>query len=769
MWRSTRPYPPFFAWQLFIVMSFALASCGVIDDEPTHRTQATPNDVEVATSSLLADGSAEGFATRPYAWSYLVRRHDFVDLTLDNALSVADPSSSLAIPDALILISASDGELSVDEAARAEAAIRGSLARINERRDGADFSASSLVRLLHLVEACDDPVLEQELVDDMRAALLGFKFWPDEPGIDDMAFQTENHYINFAASGYLSALLYPDQVFTNTGDLGGDRVDAFRARVLRWLELRFETGFSEWLSNDYYSLDVVALTNLVDFAGDAQISTLAAQVLDLLLADMALHHFEGAFASTHGRVRKDDRTDALGERTGSIFKLMFGLNEFRAGDRATVHLALSDYAMPRVLFNIAADRARRPVTVRQQMGIRIEEAQQWGLTTDPNDADALESGMLLMTLEAYAAPETIDLFYTMLNAFNWWENGQFAPFAQYRDLLDFLGPFGLLRPFIEGGPLPEEIAAVLAALGIERANYVPDVSRNLRTAVNIYTHRTRDYMLSTAQNWRAGFGGDQQSIAQAVLGPDTIVFSTHPASPDTGSSGLTPSYWNGYARMPQAVQVENVGVEIYNIDPDAPYLYVPNAYPYTHVFFPTGRFDEVVEEGGWIFGRVDRGYIALWSGTSYVWQPNPDDDVYGGTYELIVPDDPTVPNVRSVLVTEMGRERDYGSFEAFRQAIIAAPIEVSADYLAVTYTSPSQGELTVEWGADDPLTQDGVPVDVANYPRYDSPYGYAEFPGQTICFRFLDEWLELDFENGTREASSYLGRWARTWDWGRCR
>ena len=44
-----------------------------------------------------------------------------------------------------------------------------------------------------------------------------------------------------------------------------------------------------------------------------------------------------------------------------------------------------------------------------------------------------------------------------------------------------------------------------------------DLCRNTREQVNITTYRTPDYMLSCAQDYRPGYGGDQQHIWQATL------------------------------------------------------------------------------------------------------------------------------------------------------------------------------------------------------------------------------------------------------------
>ena len=92
--------------------------------------------------------------------------------------------------------------------------------------------------------------------------------------------------------------------------------------------------------------------------------------------------------------------------------------------------------------------------------------------------------------------------------------------------------------------------------------------------------------------------------------------------------------------------------------------------------------------------------------------------------------------------------------DAFKAAIVGAPLTADAEALTVDYDSPSQGRLVMGW--DDPLTQDGVPVDVRDYPRYGNPYSESEFRDDVISFSHEGQFLRLGFENRTREVSQFL-------------
>lgn len=341
-----------------------------------------------------------------------------------------------------------------------ERRISASLERIRARGDCADFDLSGAIRLLY--QFGDRPLLSRRALGTVRQCVLDFKYWPDEPGVDSMCTWSENHHILFSSAEYLAGQLYPDRVFTNSGQNGRQKMERARQRVARWLDLRYRTGFSEWLSHVYYVEDMVALLNLVDFARDEEIAKKATMVLDLMLLDMALSHFQGTFASTHGRSYFPAKTDGTIEGTAAIYGLQFGLNSLTGPNMAAVALALSPrYRMPAVLGEVAIQTPEE-LENRQRMGLRLEEAARWGL-----DCNRLEDGMTFLSFEAYAHPRTIDLTMRMFDRYHWWQNRFFAPLQQNRPVIDMARRWKLLP---------------LVAWAFER-----DLTRNMRTVTPIPT------------------------------------------------------------------------------------------------------------------------------------------------------------------------------------------------------------------------------------------------------------------------------------------
>lgn len=588
-----------------------------------------------------------------------------------------------------------------------EGILLSALRYIDERRDCSDFVMLGIIRLLYQLrehQLCSKRVLSASV-----KTVLAFKYWPDEPGIDDMCSWTENHQIMFAANEYLAGQLFADLIFSNSGMTGHEKMKRSRPRINRWLELRFKTGFSEWLSHIYYDEDITALVNLIDFCNDAVIRRGAEIVLDLIFFDMALNSFHGIFGSTHGRSYADEKRHASLESTTDTQKLIFGMGIFSGADNmSAASLALSErYRLPRVLYEIARDYKREEFINRQRMGIRIDEAKRWGLTYRD-----LESGMVFLSLEAYAHPKTFSLVMKMFDTYNWWENRFFTMFKKMKRFIRFLRITGFSH--------------LITRL------FKKDITRNTREEINTYTYKTPDYMLSSAQDYRKGYGGDQQHIWQATLSPEAVCFTTHPRDIESSDA------WVGSGSLPRVAQIENLLIAVYRIS-RMPGIYMSNKLFFTHAWLPTDQFDEIVEHRGWVFGRKGNGYLALFSQQTYRWRKE------NGRACTVVAD-----GRRNIWICEMGRRAVAGDFKKFIGNIAGAKLTIMGDH--VIYHSPSQGKVEFGWRGH--LLKNGRRIPLGGYSRYDNPYTQAAFPSDEIVIRQGKHSLRLNLERGIREASS---------------
>ena len=251
-------------------------------------------------------------------------------------------------------------------------------------------------------------------------------------------------------------------------------------------------------------------------------------------------------------------------------------------------------------------------------------------------------------------------------------------------------------------------------------------------------------MLSTVQDHRKGYGGDQHHIWQATLAPDASCFTTHPGRIGEAS----PNYWEGSGVLPRSVQIKNLNITVYNITTFFPGIYVPIKNFYTHAWVPKDQFDEVIEKNGWIFVRKGEGYLGLYSQRPYFW--NKEGLEVERHHIRKYPEDfdreVIALGKQNIWICQMGREAEDGVFEQFIEAVSSA--ELVFDGLQVQYHAPGIGLVYFGW--DNPLTVNGEIVNVHDYPRYDNPYVRAEFDPDEIHVRANGKELYLNWKTGER-------------------
>lgn len=225
---------------------------------------------------------------------------------------------------------------------------------INQRKDCSDFYLAGLLGMMHRYG--DDPSFPESLKQPLEECVLNFRYWADEPGSDAMWFWSENHQILFHTCEILAGQLYPDRVFTNTGQTGQWHREKGERMALAWLRKRGAGGFSEWDSNCYFEEDLLALSHLADLAESQPVYDLATVVMDKMFLTMALNSYKGTFGSTHGRTYTPHIKSGRTEATAGVSRLMWGMGAFNNHIMATVSLAcMEDYGFPLIIGDVAAD------------------------------------------------------------------------------------------------------------------------------------------------------------------------------------------------------------------------------------------------------------------------------------------------------------------------------------------------------------------------------------------------------------------------------
>jgi len=241
--------------------------------------------------------------------------------------------------------------------------------------------------------------------------------------------------------------------------------------------------------------------------------------------------------------------------------------------------------------------------------------------------------------------------------------------------------------------------------------------------VNKVTYRTPDYMLCSAQDHHPGEKGDQQHIWQATLGPDAVVFVTHPPCLSEESS-RRPNFWCGNRILPRVAQWRDVLIAIHNLPPD-------DWLGFTHAYFPLHAFDEHLLRDGWAFARQGDGYLALTAAQGMT---------------LIKRGQSAHRELRSyglqnVWLCHMGHAARDGSFGQFQEKVLG--LDVAFEGLAVRCAA-LRGE-TLAFGWEGPLTVNGKEQPLTGFQHYENPYCAVDWPASDMEIHWGDQSLTLDF------------------------
>jgi len=601
-----------------------------------------------------------------------------------------------------------------------KASIEASLYNLYNFKDCLDFRLNSLLRLIYfdINRSILSPTIRNKVID----AFGKTKYWYTEPTRDDMIFYTENHQILFHTAELLIGQLFPNDKFKNSGMTGTEHVNHAIPLVKRWLDWRARFGFSEWHSNTYFTEDIAALVNLIDFSEDLEIVYKAAMVMDIIAFDFANNYYKGRYATTHGRCydRTKLGTSALSpasrDSTSESAWIMLGIGEHNPNDNhnlAAVAIATSDYYAPPPILEDIANNATLYNEHKERNSIDMNEGPLYDIEYNEEDL------MFWLGMSAVLPSQTIKEVFNLVKKYNIKPDNMYGP--------KLISDFFEVSAFLHGIPLSEyseKLSLITQGICLE--------------ASNTYTYRTPYYQLSGSQDHQKGLNSYQEHIWQASLDDDAFVYTNSPG-------GLTKDFEQEYVGgwNPRATLYKNVGIiqydrEVLPLEGEL-LLYFLNLFTgnkfYQHAYFPRWAFDEIEQHGGWIFGAKGNGYIALYSYEDTWWASD---------YEL------RANGFKNLWIVELGSEDEYGSFAQFVSDIQQTQIHVISKALGynVNYMSPSQGLISVTW--DSPMYVNGNEVDLGPYPRFDNNYCYQEFGTKNTIIEFGTQSLELNFDNISR-------------------
>lgn len=229
---------------------------------------------------------------------------------------------------------------------------RRALYLLRNRADCADFEAVGLLNLWHAAPAGSWP---DGTRDEVKAALLGFKYWIDQPGLDAMCYFTENHQLVFHTAELLAGSAFPGEVFGNTGWTGAEHAGHGREMALDWLRARLAGGFSEFDSNAYLAINTLSLVSLVELCADPEVAAAAEALLDKLLFTLAANSWHGIHGAAHGRSYAQALRSSRFEETAPVMWAAWGTGALNDKVLPATCLARSTrYQVPELVRSVAA-------------------------------------------------------------------------------------------------------------------------------------------------------------------------------------------------------------------------------------------------------------------------------------------------------------------------------------------------------------------------------------------------------------------------------
>lgn len=177
--------------------------------------------------------------------------------------------------------------------------------------------------------------------------------------------------------------------------------------------------------------------------------------------------------------------------------------------------------------------------------------------------------------------------------------------------------------------------------------------------VNLYTYKTKDYLMSSAQRYKAFTHGHQQHMMNIAFGEKSAqFFINHPGElPPSGN--WRPSYWAGNGTLPMIVQNRNELFMLYSIEDQEPAKFI-------HGYIMRQAIDEI---------KVAHNHVLLRSGDAYVGVVS-NQQIYmtqegANTNKEITMDGPDVG-----VYVKCGSLEEDGSFETFVSTIESLQVAI---------------------------------------------------------------------------------------------
>ncbi len=247
--------------------------------------------------------------------------------------------------------------------AETDAMIAGTLPAIEDCHDCADFI---LVPLLWCRKVHGDAI-DPELRGRIDAAILGYRYWMDEPGNDVQWYFSENHALLFHTAAYLAGDIFPAERFVRSARIGRDQSDVGAARVRAWLDHFEEWEMAEFNSAPYFPIDLKGLCALYALAPDTDMAERAGEAIVRLLEIVARSAHHGILTGAQGRSYEHTLRAARSLELSGICRMLWGKGNF----------GMRFHALPQLALCLRDHGLELPAELAQIASLCEDDAREW--------------------------------------------------------------------------------------------------------------------------------------------------------------------------------------------------------------------------------------------------------------------------------------------------------------------------------------------------------------------------------------------------------
>ncbi|VAW14193.1 FIG00985363: hypothetical protein [hydrothermal vent metagenome] len=237
------------------------------------------------------------------------------------------------------------------------------LGAVEKCYDCADFI---LLPLIWIRAAYHDD-LSPDLVARIDKAIVGYRYWMDEPGNDVQWYFSENHALLFHCAAYLGGNLLPGERFVRSGRLGAEQSLVGANRVRAWLDHFEQWEMAEFNSAPYFPIDLKGLTSLFAFAPDPDIRERARAGIVRLLEIVANSSHHGMLTGAQGRSYEHTLRAGRSLELSAMARMLWGKGNY--GRRF--------HALPQLALCLRDHGLKLPKKLSKQANYRKNKAQQW--------------------------------------------------------------------------------------------------------------------------------------------------------------------------------------------------------------------------------------------------------------------------------------------------------------------------------------------------------------------------------------------------------